>query len=50
MTLPEPLDAARDLVGQRFPAATQAWLGGSVILGEAGGRLWDGHYQVAARW
>lgn len=35
MTRPAPLDAARDLVGERFPAATQAWLGGSVVLGEA---------------
>ncbi|MFJ9390052.1 nucleotidyltransferase domain-containing protein [Nocardioides sp. NPDC101246] len=35
MTRPAPLDAARRLVGDRFPAATQAWLGGSVILGGA---------------
>jgi hypothetical protein len=35
MTRPAPLDAARDLVGERFPAAVQAWLGGSVILGDA---------------
>lgn len=35
MTRPAPLDAARDLVGERFPAATQAWLGGSVVLGDA---------------
>ena len=35
MTRPAPLDAARDLVGERFPAAAQAWLGGSVVFGEA---------------
>ena len=35
MTRPAPLDAARDLVGERFPEAIQAWLGGSVVLGEA---------------
>jgi hypothetical protein len=35
MTRPAPIDAARDLVGERFPAATQAWLGGSVVFGEA---------------
>lgn len=35
MTRPAPLDAARQLICERFPAATQAWLGGSVVLGEA---------------
>ncbi|GAB3590709.1 nucleotidyltransferase domain-containing protein [Angustibacter peucedani] len=32
---PEPVDAARSLVAQRFPDALAAWLGGSVVRGDA---------------
>lgn len=32
---PDPVAAATDLVRERFPAAQQAWLGGSVVLGGA---------------
>lgn len=32
---PEPVDAARTLVAERFPTAIQAWLGGSASRGQA---------------
>lgn len=35
MTRPTPISVARRLVRERFPAAEQAWLGGSVVRGEA---------------
>lgn len=33
--LPDPLDTARRLVAERFPAARAAWLSGSVVAGRA---------------
>ena len=35
MNRPDPIAAARQLVMNRFPAARQAWLSGSVVLGGA---------------